>query len=126
MTKIINKKILIVEDDKDFLTILQKKFTTEGFSIVIAENGEEAVDIAEREKPDLVISDILMPKMDGITMAKKIKESNKNIPIIFLTNLKDTDYTDDMEKSKEFDYLIKSELRIDDIVAKSKIKLGLK
>ncbi len=125
MAKTINKKILIVEDDKDFLAILQKKFTAEGFSIIAAENGEEAIDIAEREKPDLILSDILMPKMDGLAMAKKIKEFNKNVPIIFLTNLKDTDYTDDMEKSGEFDYLIKSELRIDDIVAKSKIKLGL-
>ena len=118
MTKTINKKILIVEDDKDFLDILQKKFIIEGFSVVIAENGEEAIDIVEREKPDLIISDILMPKMDGMTMAKKIKEFNKNIQIIFLTNLENTDYTDDIEKSNEFDYLIKSELRIDEIVAK--------
>ena len=122
MTKTINKKILIVEDDKDFLAILQKKFATEGFSVVVAENGEEAIEIAEREKPDLILSDVLMPKMDGVTMGKKIRESNKNIAIILLTNLKDDDYT---EKSNEFDYLIKSELRIDDIVAKSKIKLGL-
>ena len=126
MIKTINKKILIVEDDKYFLNILQKKFIIEGFSVVIAENGEEAIDIAEKEKPDLILSDILMPKMDGMTMAKKIKESNKNIQIIFLTNLENTDYTDDIEKSNEFDYLIKSELRIDEIVSKSKIKLGLK
>lgn len=118
----INKKILIVEDDKDFSTILQKKFTLEGFSIITAENGEEAIDIAEREKPDLILSDILMPKMDGETMAKKIREVDKNVPIMFLTNLGDDD---SIEKSKEFDYLIKSELRIDDIVTKSKIKLGL-
>lgn len=124
MAKTINKKILIVEDDKDFLAILQKKFTAEGFSIIAAENGEEAIDIAEREKPDLILSDILMPKMDGLAMAKKIKEFNKNVPIIFLTNLKDADYIN-KEKSNEFDYLIKSELRIDDIVAKSKTKLGL-
>ena len=121
MTKI-NKKILIVEDDKDFLAILQKKFTVAGFSVVLAENGEEAIDIAEREKPDLILSDDLMPKMDGMAMAKKIRETNKNIPIMFLTNLKD----DNVDKSNEFEYLIKSELRIDDIVTKSKIKLGLK
>lgn len=122
MIDTINKKILIVEDDKDFLAILQKKFTNEGFSVVLAENGEEAIEIAEKEKPDLILSDVLMPKMDGMVMAKKIRETNKNVPIMFLTNLKD----DNVDKSNEFDYLIKSELRIDDIVTKSKIKLGLK
>ncbi len=125
MTKI-NKKILIVEDDEDFLYILQKRFTIEGFSIVIAKNGEEGIIVAEKEKPDLILSDILMPKMDGIVMAKKIKESNANVPIIFLTNIKDVDYTIDIQKSDKFDYLIKSDTRINDIVAKSKIKLGLK
>ena len=122
MAEPINKKILIVEDDKDFLAILQKKFTIEGFSIVTAENGEEAVEIAEKEIPDLILSDVLMPKMDGVVMAKKIREFNKNVPIILLTNLKDADY----DKSNGFDYLIKSELHIDEIVTKSKIKLGLK
>ena len=123
MTKTINKKILIVEDDKDFLAILQKKFTLNGFDIIVAENGEEAIEITEREKPDLILSDVLMPKMDGIAMAKKIRETNKNVPIMFLTNLKDDNAA---ERPSEFDYLIKSELRIDDIVAKSKAKLGLK
>lgn len=119
----INKKILIVEDDKDFSIILQKKFTLEGFSIVTAENGEEAIEIAEKEKPDLIISDVLMPKMDGVTMANKIRETDKNVPIMFLTNLGGDDNS--VEKPKGFDYLIKSELRIDDIITKSKIKLGL-
>ena len=81
----INKKILIVEDDKDFLSILQTKFTGEGFLVVLAENGEEGVNMAKKEKPDLVFSDVLMPGMDGIEMAKKIKEFDKNILVVFLT-----------------------------------------
>lgn len=121
----INKKILIVEDDKDFLSILQIKFDSEGFSVVTAENGEEGVSVAEKEKPDLVLSDVLMPRMDGLEMAKKIKESAPNVLIIFLTNLKDIDYTKNVEKSGEFDYLVKSDLGINDIVDKVKIRLGL-
>ena len=120
-----NKKILIVEDDEDFISILRTKFEKEGFPVVTAENGEMAVAVAEKEKPDLIISDILMPKMDGIEMAKKIKESNKNALIIFLTNMKDVDYTKDAEKSGEFDYWVKSDLRISEIVDKAKTKLGL-
>src|SRR3989344_1717710 len=122
MTKI-NKKILIVEDDKDFLAILQKKFTVAGFSVVLAENGEEAIDIAEREKPDLILSDVLMPKMDGMAMAKKIRETNTKVPIIFLTNIKDVSYTENIKKSDNFEYLIKSDTRINEIVEKAKSKL---
>ena len=122
MTEKINKKILIAEDDKDFLAILQKKFDLSGFDIVVAENGEDAITVAEKEKPDLILSDVLMPKMDGLAMAKKVREFNKDVPIMFLTNLKDDSTA---ERPSEFDYLIKSELRIDDIVTKAKIKLGV-
>lgn len=121
----INKKILIVEDDKDFLLILKTKFESEGFSVFCAEDGEEAVAIAEEEKPDLVLSDVLMPKMDGLEMAKKIRETNKDVKIVFLTNIKEVDYTSKIEKSEDFDYWIKSDLPIAEIVARTKTKLGV-
>jgi len=121
----VNKKILIVEDDEDFASILKTKFTSEGFSVVTARNGEDGISVAEKEKPDLVFSDVLMPGMDGIEMAKKIKEFDKNIAVIFLTNLKEADYSKDIENSGEFDYLIKSDLSISDIVEKVRVKLGL-
>ncbi len=121
-----SKKILIVEDDKDFLEILKIKLTSEGFSVVTAGDGIEGLSVAEKEKPNLVISDVLMSKMDGIEMAKKIKASNKKVLIVFLTNTKGSDFTKDIEKSKEFDYLVKSDLRINDIVDKIKSKLGFK
>ena len=121
----INKKILIVEDDEDFIFILEKKFTAEGFTIVTAKDGEDGVIVAEKEKPDLILSDMLMPKMDGLAMAKKIKEKNADVPIVFLTNIKDVDYTMDIQKSGKFDFIIKADTRIDDIVAKIKAKLGV-
>jgi DNA-binding response OmpR family regulator len=124
-TNKINKKILIVEDDKDFLFILQKRFSSEGLSVITAKDGEEGLSMAEEEKPDLILLDILLPKMDGIAMANKLKESNNNTPIIFLTNVKDVGYTNESIKSGEWEYLIKSDLHIDDIVAKVKSKLGL-
>jgi DNA-binding response OmpR family regulator len=126
MVQKIDKKVLLVEDDEDFLSILKIKFESEGLSVVTAKNGEEAVIAAEKEKPDLIISDILMPKMDGIEMAKKIKENDKSAVIVFLTNIKDVDYTSKIEKSGDFEYWIKSDLRIEEIVEKSKQKLGIK
>jgi len=124
-TKKFNKKVLIVEDDKDFLSILQTKFTADGFSVVVAENGEEGVIVAEKEKPDLIFSDILIPALNGIEMAKKIRESNKEVAVIFLTNMRDENYLKEIEKSG-FSYLIKSDLRISEIVDKAKEKLGIK
>lgn len=121
----LNKKVLIVEDDEDFVFILQKKFTTEGFNIVTAKDGEEGVSVTEKEKPDLIISDMLMPKMDGVAMATKIREFNKEVPIIFLTNIKDADRPSDTKVPDGIDYIIKADTRIDDIVQKAKTKLGI-
>ncbi len=120
------KKILIVEDDKDFISILQIKLAGEGFSVVTAGNGEEGAIFAEKEKPDIIISDVLMPIVGGVEMAKKIREFNKDVPIIFLTNIQDVEYTAILKKMGEFDYLIKANLRINEIVEKVKIKLGIK
>ena len=126
MVKKINKKVLIVEDDKDFLSILKTKFVDEGFSVVTAQDGEEGIFMAEKERPDLVLSDVLIPKVDGIEMAKKIRNFNKDVAVVFLTNLKDVEYTKKIEESGDFDFMIKSDLRISDIVDKVKAKLGLK
>ena len=120
---VINKKILIVEDDEDFLFILKKRLTFEGFSVVTAEDGEEGISTAEREKPDLIITDVLIPKIDGIAMIKKIREFNSNVKIIFLTNIKDTNYIASLKGLGGFDYLIKSELIIKDVVATIKNRL---
>ena len=123
----INKKILIVEDDKNFLWILKQSFVSEGFSVVTAENGELGLDLAERENPDLILLDILMPKMDGITVAKKLKEAGSKAQIMFLTNLKDVQHISEaVDTVKETDYLIKSDFHVDAIVSMVKTKLGVK
>jgi len=116
----VSKKILIVEDEENFLSILKKVFTLEGISVVIAANGEQGANMAQKEKPDLIISDVLLPKLDGKAMAKKIRELGVTCPIIFLTNTENED-----KDNKEFEYLIKSELHIDDVVVKVKAKMGI-
>lgn len=121
----VNKKVLIVEDNKDFLWILRQSFVGKGFSVVFAEDGEEGLKMAEQEKPDLILLDILMPKMDGITVAKRLKEKGIKSKIIFLTNLMgELPVAEGIVK--ETDYIIKSDMSIDQIVAKVKEKLGMK
>ncbi len=121
-----NKKILIVEDDKDFLWILKQSFENQDIEIVYTEDGEEGLAMAEKEKPDLIIIDIDLPKMDGITMAKKIKEKGIKSQIIFLTNLGDTEHISEaLSAVGATDYIVKSDIHIDDIVARVKNQLGV-
>ena len=120
------KKILIVEDDKDFLWILRQSFINQPFSVVYAMDGEEGLVMADQEKPDLIVADILLPKMDGITMARKIKEKNTDSQIIFLTNMKDLKYINDaLSAVGETDYIVKSDVHVDTIVNRVKDRLGV-
>ncbi len=84
-----NKKILIVDDEKDALFILEKELAGRGYSIISAGNGNDALNLAKSEYPDLIILDIWMPGMDGPEVAEKLKEDHrtKDIPVIFLTCL---------------------------------------
>lgn len=128
----INKKVLIVEDEDTFLLPLKKVFSEGGFDVVSAKNGEEGLAAAEKEKPDIIILDILLPTetdgIDGIEVAKKLKEAGNMAPIIFLTNLKDaTHIASAMESGRpDSDYILKSEISLGDIVARAKTKLGIK
>ncbi len=83
------KKILIVDDEKDMLTVLEKWLIVKGFDVVSAVNGTDAIQLAQSHKPDLIVLDVCLPDMDGGEVAKMIKENpeTENIPIIFLTAL---------------------------------------
>jgi len=83
------KKILIVDDETDVLFILEKELVARGYSVIAADNGNDAVSLAKSENPDLVILDLWMPGMDGPEVDAKLKEdpTTKDIPVIFLTCL---------------------------------------
>ena len=78
-------KILIAEDDRDFGNILTQYVTIRGFEVNLARDGKEAWEKYNEEKPDICVLDVMMPEMDGFTLAEKIKQSNGEMPIIFLT-----------------------------------------
>jgi two-component system, OmpR family, alkaline phosphatase synthesis response regulator PhoP len=122
------KKILIVEDDKSFGWILQQGFSNCAcFSVFRANDGEEGFNMAETNRPDIILLDIMLPKMDGIAVAKKIKETGIKSQIIFLTNLNDLEHiTEAIETVKDTDYIIKSDVHLDQIVTKVKERLGIK
>lgn len=125
------KKILlieIVEDEEPILKILSEKFSREGFETVEAEDGEDGLKKALEHKPDLILLDLLMPRMDGITMLNKLREDawGKEVPVVVLTNLNDKEKIAAATENKAFDYLIKADWKLDDIVRKVKQRLGLK
>jgi CheY-like chemotaxis protein len=81
------KKVLICDDDPVILRLLQVNLEIEGYDVVIAHHGEEAVDKALAETPDLVLLDIMMPRMDGYEACRQIRshDETKEVPIVFLS-----------------------------------------
>ena len=123
--------ILIIEDEQPTRKALVDKFSREDFSVLEAENGEDGLIIAQQERPDLILLDIVMPKMDGLTMLKKIRQADewgKQVPVIILTNLTSADDQRNhavAELEPTF-YLVKTDWKIEDVVAKVKERLGIK
>ena len=111
-------KILLVEDDSMIVRMYQRKLEAEGFKVALAFNGEEGLAALKKETPDLVLLDIMMPKMNGIEMLKAVKADPalKSVPVVILTNLGDR--PEDVQKCKELgalDYWVKANISLKEI-----------
>jgi DNA-binding response OmpR family regulator len=80
-----NKKILLVEDDSNLGFVIKDNLELKGFDVTLCNNGQEGEDLFKSNGYDLCILDVMMPRKDGFTLAKSIREKNKNIPILFVT-----------------------------------------
>jgi two-component system KDP operon response regulator KdpE len=98
--------ILVVDDDPKILRLLRVELTAQGFQVLVAERGRDALELAERQRPDLVILDIIMPGMDGLEVLRRLRESS-GVPVILLT-----------AKGTDADKIIGLELGADDYLAK--------
>jgi len=114
------RKILIVEDDSFVLDIYQTKLTQEGFEVIAAANGMEALGKLEKEKPDLILLDIIMPYVDGLEVLKKVRSMDqlKDVPIILLANLSQKEEVDQGMTLGANDYLIKSHFTPSEVLKK--------
>lgn len=123
-----NTKILIVEDEEILLTALSEELQQEGFKVVGAHDGVEGVEKAAAEKPDLILMDLMMPRLDGIGALQQIKENPeiKDIPVVILTNLSDYGKVSDALSLGATDYLVKANYRLDELVNKIKTILDRK
>ncbi len=118
--------VVLVEDDAFLANIYKTKFEMEGFKVTHADNGLTGLEEVKKKKPDIVLLDILLPKMDGFTVLSNLKEDPdvKHIPVILLTNL---GQKDDVAKGLEMgavDYLIKAHFKPSETVDKVKKALG--
>lgn len=121
-----DKKILIIEDEEAVRKSLATTLEKEGFKVFSAENGEEGLQIALKEHPDLILLDILMPKKDGLEVLKELRADKwgSEVPVIILTNLSSHEYVAETIRYGVFDHLIKSDWDIADVVKKIKSKLA--
>ena len=78
-------KVMVVEDDAALREIYSIRITAEGYEVVPAGDGEEALAVAVREKPDLILADVMMPKMNGFDVCKNIRQAKLAIPVLMLT-----------------------------------------
>jgi len=102
----VSAKILVVDDEKNIVDILKFNLAKEGFSTLEANDGEQAIELALSEKPDLILLDIMLPKLDGFTVCRKLRESIST-PIIMIT-----------AKEEEVDKVLGLELGADDYITK--------
>ena len=126
---LLNKKILSVEDDELFLDSLSAKFAGLGCNFIPAKNSTEVFKVLEKEKPDIIILDMMLPGgMDGFAILKKIKSDKefKNIPVIILSNLTDAMEVQMGMKLGAFMYLTKSSVTLDEVVDNVKSVLSSK
>lgn len=114
------KKILLAEDDQFILGMYSEKMRNLGFEVIVAEDGSEAVKLAKERKPDIMLLDIVMPKMDGFEVLKAIKENEelKEIPVILLTNLGQKQSVEKGIKMGAADYIIKAHFTPSEVIDK--------
>ena len=115
-------KILIAEDDKLISNSLSEALKSNGFDPVAAYDGEEAVAKAKEVKPDIMLLDIMMPKLDGISVLWELKANpdTAKMPVVVLTNIGDVETISKIIEAGAVDYLLKSDQSVDDIIQKVK------
>ncbi len=120
-------KILLIEDDAFLASVYATKFELEGFTVLTAADGEQGLKMAETHVPNIVLLDILMPKMDGFEVLHRLQLDPKlaKVPVVMLTNLSQKEDVERCLKEGATDYLIKAHFVPSDAVRKIKKILSL-
>lgn len=127
--KMTQKTILVVEDEKSLRDAVVDILLLKNFLPLKARNGREGVEMALTQHPDLILLDLIMPEMDGMTALQKIREDawGANVPVIILTNLSDSNKrkAEAMATNDRLLYIIKSDKKLHDIVRQIETMVGI-
>jgi len=120
------KKILLIEDEEIMINLLQRKLTQEGYEISVARDGEEGLKVMREVKPDLVLLDIIMPKMGGFEVMEGMTKDKglKKIPVIIISNSGQPVELDRVQKLGAKDWLIKTEFDPQEVIEKVVKQIG--
>lgn len=112
------KRLLVVEDESMIAKPLVDACRADGFDVLVAKDGKEGLAIALEEHPDLIVLDILMPKMSGLEMRRLLREDawGRDVPIMFLTNVDQDHRPEGADDEHVTDYVVKSDWRLHDVV----------
>jgi DNA-binding response OmpR family regulator len=121
------KKVLIVEDEAILLQAMMDAFGAEGFTALGATDGQQGLMVAREQRPDIILLDIIMPKMGGIAMLKELRSDpwGEAVPVIILTNLSDYKSVADALDEGVHNFLVKSDWEISNVIAAVKKKLNI-
>jgi CheY-like chemotaxis protein len=111
-------KVLVVEDDNNLREIYETSLKAEGYDTASADDGMEAIEVAGRDKPDLIISDVMMPRLSGFEMLEKMRQDQnlKDVPVIMMTALSMAEDKETAKRLGVVHYLVKSQVTLEDFV----------
>jgi len=120
------KKILIIEDEEILMNLLQRKLIQEGYDVSIARDGDDGLKSMRKRLPDLILLDILMPRVGGIEVMEEMQkdDSLKNIPVVIISNSGQPVEIDRAQQLGARDWLIKTEFDPQEVVDKIKKQIG--
>ena len=121
MLGLFKKKILVVEDEPALRKALTEKLSTAGYQVMAAKDGQEGLSTAVNKKPKVILLDLMLPKMDGMSVLDRLRKDDwgKDVPVIILTNLMATDgYKKLAEDFAVYDYVVKSDRTLEEVVQK--------
>lgn len=120
------RRILIVEDNLTLLALLKERIKEEGWEVLTAIDGNEAAEKIGKERPDVVLLDLLLPKRDGLSVLKEMRQKPQTagIPVVVLTNLSDGETVTAVAAEGGTDFLVKTEYTLDDVVGRIRQRLA--
>lgn len=119
--------ILIIEDEQMVVSTLKGRLKASGFNVLVAENGSSGLKIAQESHPDLILLDIVLPVMDGITFLENLRKDDwgRKVPVIILSNLSKAETIAESKEKGVNTYLVKTDWKLKEVIQKVKYELGI-